>query len=350
MAERGNDQATAVHRVGVLGGGSFGTVIANIIAANGHQVSLWMRNGERADIVNETRENPTYLPGYVLHEDLTATADMATTVAGADIVFVAVPSKSCREVLREVAGQINPDAMLISTTKGIEPGGFKLMSQVVDEELPHHQLGVLSGPNLAKEIAAGQITGSVIASDSSELTQTIQSLLQSGNFRVYASRDMYGVELGGALKNVYAIMAGIGGALELGENTIGMLLTRSLAEMSRFAVSMGADPLTFLGLAGVGDLIVTCSSPLSRNYRVGYALGKGQSLDEILSELGQVAEGINTLGLLKSEADKRDIYMPLVSGLYAILYERKTLEEVVGTMMLADQPNDVEFSLSGDSH
>jgi glycerol-3-phosphate dehydrogenase (NAD(P)+) len=343
------DQAAAQthvrHRVSVLGGGSFGTVIANIIAANNHDVTLWMRNGERADIVNETRENPTYLPGYVLHQDLQASTDLNAAVAGADIVFVAVPSSSCREVLREVAGQINPEALLISTTKGIEPDGFKLMSQVVDEELPDHRLGVLSGPNLAKEIAAGQITGSVIASESKELIETVQELLRSGNFRVYASSDMYGVELGGALKNVYAIMAGTGAALELGENTIGMLLTRSLAEMSRFAVSLGADPLTFLGLAGVGDLIVTCSSPLSRNYRVGYGLGKGRELDDILEELGQVAEGINTLRLLKAEADARGIYMPLVTGLYAILYERKTLGDVIGDMMLADQPHDVEFSI-----
>jgi glycerol-3-phosphate dehydrogenase (NAD(P)+) len=158
---------------------------------------------------------------------------------------------------------------------------------------------------------------------------------------------MYGVELGGALKNVYAIMAGMGAAREMGENSIGMLMTRSLAEMSRFAVNLGADPLTFLGLAGVGDLIVTCSSPLSRNYRVGYALGKGQALDDILDELGQVAEGINTLRLLKSEAERRDIYMPLVTGLYAILYERQSLEDVIGGLMLADQPQDVEFSLSG---
>ncbi len=335
----------ARHRVSVLGGGSFGTVIANIIAANHHDVTLWMRNGERADIVNETRENPTYLPGYVLHEDLQASTDLNAAVAGADIVFVAVPSKSCREVLREVAGQINPRALLISTTKGIEPSGFKLMSQVVDEELPGHQIGVLSGPNFAKEIASGQITGSVIASANNELIETVQGLLRSGNFRVYASRDMYGVELGGALKNVYAIMAGIGGALELGENTVGMLLTRSLAEMSRFAVSMGADPLTFLGLAGVGDLIATCSSPLSRNYRVGFALGKGQALDDILDELDQVAEGVNTLRILKAEADSRGIYMPLVSGLYAILYERKTLGDVIGDLMLSDQADDVEFSV-----
>jgi glycerol-3-phosphate dehydrogenase (NAD(P)+) len=222
------------------------------------------------------------------------------------------------------------------------------MSQVLAEELPGNPLGVLSGPNLAKEIASGQLTGTVIASDNQRLNETVQSLLHSGNFRVYSSSDMFGVELGGALKNVYAIMSGLGAALEVGENTIGMLLTRSLAEMSRFAVSMGADPLTFLGLAGVGDLIVTCTSPLSRNYRVGYALGKGRALDDILEELGQVAEGINTLRLLKTEAERKNIYMPLVGGLYAIIYERKAAADVIGGLMLAEQSQDVEFSLRPD--
>jgi glycerol-3-phosphate dehydrogenase (NAD(P)+) len=337
------------HRVAVLGGGSFGTVIANIIAANGHAVTLWMRNGERADIVNASRENATYLPGYKLHPELKASVNLEAAVSGADIVFVAVPSRSCRSVARKVAACIDPDALVVSTTKGIDGEGFRLMSEVLAEELPHSRLGVLSGPNLAREIASGHLTGTVIASESDELNSTIQALLHSGNFRVYASHDMYGVELGGALKNVYAIMSGLGAALDVGDNTQGMLLTRSLAEMSRFAADMGANPLTFLGLAGVGDLFVTCSSPLSRNYRVGYALGQGQALDDILGELGQVAEGINTLRALKEAADQRDIYMPLVNGLYAILYERKTVQDVVGKLMLAEQAHDVEFTLRDSS-
>jgi len=334
------------YRVAVLGGGSFGTVIANIIAANNNDVQLWMRNEERARAINATHENLAYLPGYALDERLHATTDLQLAVCGSDIIFVAVPSKSCRDVARQLAQWIAPQALLISTTKGIEADGFRLMSQVLAEELPANPLGVLSGPNLASEIAAGHLTGSVIASESIELKETIQALLHSGTFRTYSSDDMYGVELGGALKNVYAIMAGLGAALGVGENTMGMLLTRSLAEMSRFAVSLGADPLTFLGLAGVGDLIVTCASPLSRNYRVGYALGKGQALDDILDELGQVAEGINTLRLLKTEADKRDIYMPLVRGLYSILYERQSVADVIGDLMMAEQPQDVEFALS----
>ena len=202
---------------------------------------------------------------------------------------------------------------------------------------------MLSGPNLAGEIAAGHITGSVIASDTPSINSVIHDLLHSESFLIYSSRDMYGVELGGALKNVYAILAGVGAALEFGENTVGMLLTRALAEMSRFAVHMGANPLTFLGLSGVGDLFVTCSSPLSRNYQVGVALGKGQPLDDILCGMDQVAEGINTLGLLQQEAGRREVHMPLVKGLYAILYEHRPVADVFDDMMHTEQAVDVEF-------
>jgi glycerol-3-phosphate dehydrogenase (NAD(P)+) len=334
------------NRVAVLGGGSFGTVIANIIAANGHQVRLWMRNVQRASHINAEQENPEYLPGYQLHENLCATNHLEESVQGVDILFVAVPSKSFRQVVQRVAQHVPEQTLVISLTKGIESPGFHLMSEILRDELPSNPRGVLSGPNLASEIAAGHLTGSVIASAKPEDNTLVQSLLHSNTFRVYSSHDMYGVELGGALKNVYAIMSGLGAALNLGENTIGMLLTRSLAEMSRFAVHMGANPMTFLGLSGVGDLIVTCSSPLSRNYRVGYALGQGQSLDTIIEDLGQVAEGINTLELLKVEADRRDVYMPLVNGLYAIIHERQSVADVLGNMMMAEQTQDVEFVVS----
>ena len=331
--------------VAVLGGGSFGTVIANIIAANGHDVRLWMRSGERAGLVNSSRENPDYLPGYTLHEGLQAMAELDLAVRAAEFVFMAVPGKSCREVASEVAGCIEPAATVISTTKGIEADRFQLMSEVLTETLPGNPLAVLSGPNLAREIAAGQLTGTVVASADPAINAAVQQLLRSGNFRVYSSGDMFGVELAGTLKNVYAIMSGMGAALGVGENTRAMLLTRSLAEMCRFAAALGADPMTFLGLAGVGDLFVSCSSPLSRNYRVGFALGKGQALDDVLEQLGQVAEGVNTLRLLKAEAAQRAIYMPLVAGLYAILYERQSLPDIIGGLMLAEQSRDVEFSL-----
>lgn len=330
-------------RVAILGGGSFGTALANIVADNGHQVFLWLRNAADAEQINQRHINVRYLPDYPLNVNLRATTDLAQATSQADIVFMSVPSKSCREVAVELTKVINPNAMLISTTKGIEPTQFKLMSEVLAEELPNQRLGVMSGPNLAKEIASRQLTATVIASTDHELNRTVQTLLHCGYFRVYTSKDAYGVELGGALKNVYAIMAGMANSLGIGQNTISMLLTRALAEMGRFAVSRGADPMTFLGLAGVGDLIVTCMSPLSRNYQVGYSLGQGKNLEQIVSELGQVAEGVNTLRLVKQEADLRQVRMPLVNGLYDILYNNKTIQEVVGSLMWAEQSKDVEF-------
>jgi glycerol-3-phosphate dehydrogenase (NAD(P)+) len=329
--------------VAVLGGGSFGTVIANIIAGNGNRVRLWLRNESLAEAINSQRQNSEYLPGYLLHEKLEATSSLARAVEGVDVVMVAVPSSSFRAVVRELAACIPVDTLLVSLTKGIEPGGFRLMSEILRQEMPANPAGVLSGPNLAGEIAAGHVTGSVIASDQAWINTRIHDLLHSESFLIYGSHDMYGVELGGALKNVYAILAGVAAALEFGENTVGMLLTRSLAEMSRFAVHMGANPMTFLGLAGVGDLFVTCSSPLSRNYRVGLALGRGQPLDDILGAMDQVAEGINTLGLLKAEADRRQVHMPLVKGLYAILYEHRPVAAVFDDMMHTEQAQDVEF-------
>jgi glycerol-3-phosphate dehydrogenase (NAD(P)+) len=332
-------------RVAVLGGGSFGTAIANLIAENQYEVRLWLRNESLAQEINLHRVNSQYLPDVTLSERVSALTELSEAVSGATHIFVAVPSKSCREVSRLLKTEIGAKACLISLTKGIEADTFELMSQVLADELAGHPLAVMSGPNLAKEIADRQLTATVIASKDSQLVSDVQKMLQSRTFRVYASKDMFGVELGGALKNCYAIMCGMAVALGCGQNTIGMLVTRSLAEMSRFAVHLGADPMTFLGLSGVGDLIATCMSPLSRNYRVGYALGQGRPLKEIIDELGQVAEGINTLQLVKIRASQLNVYMPLVNGMYDILHNGKSIAEVVDSLMLAEQSTDVEFAL-----
>jgi glycerol-3-phosphate dehydrogenase (NAD(P)+) len=342
---------TNPQRVTVLGGGSFGTTLANIMADNGHDVVLWLRDEARADEINREHRNSAYLPDFPLHENLQATTNLANAAADRDFVFMAVPSSSCRAVAKEVGHHIDKRSVLISTTKGLEasntpePNSFHLMSEVLRAEIPNVRLGVLSGPNLAKEIAAKQITATVIASSDEPLNVGVQELLHCGYFRVYASADMYGVELAGAMKNVYAIIAGMANALGIGHNTIAMLITRALAEMTRFAVRKGADPLTFMGLAGIGDLMVTCMSPLSRNYQVGVALGRGKTLDTIVAELGQVAEGINTLKLLKLHAEQINVRMPLVAGLYEILYNGRSIPEVVGKLMWAEQNRDVEFSL-----
>lgn len=337
-----------VTKVAVLGGGSFGTIIANMVAENGFQVSHWMRDQQRVDEIIATRENSRYLPGYTLAESLAPTTDMQRALEGAQMVIVSIPSHSFRKVVKQAGEWLQPSQMLISTTKGIEADTFSLMSEILRDELPEGRIGVLSGPNLAKEVAQRQLTATVIASEDAELREQAQKVLHSAYFRVYASSDTYGVELGGTLKNIYAIAAGLSAAMGMGENTKSMLMTRSLAEMSRFAVCMGANPMTFIGLAGVGDLIVTCMSPLSRNYRVGYALGEGKTLDQAVEALGQVAEGVNTLKQVKTKAQEMDVYMPLVWGLYEVVFNHAPVAEVVKTLMLNEQSTDVEFVLPRD--
>jgi glycerol-3-phosphate dehydrogenase (NAD(P)+) len=329
--------------VSVLGGGSFGTIIANIVAQNGYQVNFWMRNKALVDQVNSTRENPQYLPGYVLHEGVVATSDIEFAVSGSRLVFVAVPSAYFRTVVRTMLPALSKDTILVSTTKGIEAGSFLLMSQVMRQEAPDCLIGVLSGPNLAGEIARRSLTGTVIASMHESVRERVREVLKSDYFRVYTNDDMFGVELGGSLKNIYAIIAGLASAMGMGQNTNSMLITRSLTEMARFGRELGADPMTFLGLAGVGDLIVTCSSSLSRNFRVGLALGEGKPVEEAIVGIGQVAEGVNTLKLVKEKADELGVYMPLASGLYQIVYEGKPVNQVIAALMLGEGALDVEY-------
>lgn len=332
--------------IAVLGGGSFGTAIANIAAEAGVKAYLWMRSEATVEEIKATRENTKYLPGLMLHENLIPTSSLVEAIQSAEIIFFAIPSKSFRTVVESAKEYIRPEQFIVSTTKGIEPGTLNLMSDILHTELPDCPYGVMGGPNLAKEIAKHELTATVIASEHSGLRNSVQDILSCAYFRVYANADVYGVELGGALKNIYAIMAGIVAAKGLGENTVAMLLTRSLAEMGRFAQHQGANPLTFLGLAGVGDLIATCSSPLSRNYRVGFAFGSGKTLEEAVEELGEVAEGVNTLAQVKRFADENTIYMPLVQGLYEIIYNKVPLSLVIKKLMSGEQNTDVEFTLS----
>jgi glycerol-3-phosphate dehydrogenase (NAD(P)+) len=331
-------------KISVIGGGSFGTVIANITAENGYHVSFWMRNESQAEQLNLTRENSQYLPNYRLNERIVATSDMADAVKGSGLIFVAVPSSSFRQVVRDMVPHISEDTVLVSTTKGIESGSFDMMTQILNQEAPKAKVGVLSGPNLAMEIAKKDPTGTVIASSDEQVRKLVKSALKSKYFRVYSNNDMFGVELGGSLKNIYAIIAGIAAALGMGHNTNSMLVTRALTEMARFGKELGADPMTFLGLAGVGDLVVTCSTPLSRNYRIGLALGKGTPLEEAVAELGQVAEGVNTVKLVQEKAEELGVYMPLASGLYKIIYENDSIENIISSFMLSEQALDVEFA------
>lgn len=329
----------------VLGGGSFGTALGNILSENGHKATLWMRNEERVSEINDSHTNYLYLPGVQLNSSLAATDDLVKAVRSADVLFISVPSQSVRSLCEQLQPLVQESQVLVSTTKGIEPEGFLLMSELIKTYFPKNPLGVLSGPNLAKEIGQRQPAATVIASQDKLVRDQIQRLLSCDYFRVYVNADRFGVELGGALKNIYAIVSGMAAALGFGENTKSMLITRSLAEMSRFAVAMGANPMTFLGLAGVGDLVATCTSPLSRNYRVGYALGKGTTLEEAVEELGEVAEGVNTLKIVRERAERDQIYMPLVNGLYQVLFEGKSPSDMSRQMMGGDPSSDVEFIL-----
>lgn len=331
-------------RVAVLGGGSFGTAMANLAVRNGCQTMMWIRDPKMALDMQQTRVNKRYLPDFQLEENLKFSSNLQDVIPNRDIILVAIPSHSFRSVLKQIAPMLTSQA-IVSLTKGIEPETFCLMSDIIQQELPETAFGVLSGPNLAKEIVAGMPAGTVIASSSEALRGAVQKALHSALFRVFASSDVQGVELGGALKNIYAVAMGMGAAYNVGENTRSMLLTRALAEMSRFAVKLGANPLTFLGLSGVGDLFATCSSPLSRNYQIGLALGQGKDLQQAISELGQTAEGINTIRQVRAQSALLDVYMPITNALYDVIFEGKPPLGIALSLMQNGHRSDVEFVL-----
>ena len=330
--------------VAVVGGGSFGTVLADLAARQGHDVRWWMRSERQAEEIRKTQINSHYLPDFPVCPGIEATTDLDWAVGGCDLVLMAIPSQSFRSVAARLRGRIGA-AMVVTTAKGIEADGFHLMSDILAVELPGSRTGVLSGPNLAREIMAGHMAATVVASEHDEVCGCVQEVLRSENFHVYSSADRCGVELGGALKNIYAIAVGLASALGVGDNTRSALVARSLSEMTRFAVTLGADPLTFLGLAGVGDLIVTCGSRLSRNFQVGYALGQGKTLEQIGQELEQVAEGLDALVLVRNKAIELGVSMPIVEGLYAVVVGGRRVRDVTDVMAIWEQKADTEFSL-----
>ena len=306
-----------------------------------------MRDEQQAQDIRQFGENRRYLPGHKLSERINPTTDLAEAAKDRGLIIVTVPSGSFRSVCQSLKPHVSPSDMIVSGTKGIEGDGFVLMSQIIAAETGALAVGAISGPNLAEEMAQGHYTGTVIASDNEELRARAQRLLHSETFRVYASDDCFGVELAGSLKNIYAIVCGLATGLRVGQNTISMLVTRSLAEMSRFAVSMGANPFTFLGLAGVGDLMATCTSPLSRNFQLGFKLAEGVPLAEAVETLGKLAEGVNTLKVVRTKSIEKGVYMPLVQGLYKVVFEGEPIGTVIGSLMGSEQGNDVEFALPG---
>lgn len=313
-------------RVAVLGAGSWGTTVA-ALASHRAPTILWARSAERAEEIGARHTNERYLPGVELPRALEATTSIGVAVSGADLVVMGVPSHGMRSVLTEIREHIRPWVPVVSLAKGLEEGSHLRMTEVIQDELPDHRAGVLTGPNLAREIMAGYAAASVISIDDAMIARQIQDVFQSGLFRVYTNDDVVGCELGGALKNVIAIASGMGDGVGVGDNTRSAVITRGLAEVQRLGVAMGGRAETFSGLAGMGDLIATCISPQSRNRGVGEQLGRGRKIADIIEEMHMVAEGVKTARVVMELAERVGVEMPIAREVYGVLYEGRTALE-----------------------
>ncbi|NHN54736.1 NAD(P)H-dependent glycerol-3-phosphate dehydrogenase [Calidifontibacter sp. DB0510] len=312
-------------KVTVLGGGSWGTAVASVATRN-TETLLWARDADTVTELNERHTNSRYLDDLPLHPRLRATADLQEAVETADVLVLGVPSHACRAVLTEAADHLRPWVPIVSLVKGLEQGTRSRITDVVSEVLPGHPVGVLNGPNIAREIVQGYAAAATLAMPDHHLAQSLQRLLSSKLYRVYTSTDVTGVEVAGALKNVFAIATGFGDGLEAGDNTRAMVITRSLRELSRLGVAMGGQERTFSGLSGMGDLIATCTSPHSRNRRVGVRLAQGRTLEEIAAELKQVAEGVKSSSVVMELADHHGVDMRIAHEVDAVINHGQPVE------------------------
>ncbi len=323
-------------KIAVVGAGSWGTAIADLLAGKGYPVSLWAFEKEVKDHIQKFRENKIFLPNHQLSPDISVSNDLPEVVSGKNLVVVVVPSHVMRNVTQNMAGHLYDDIILISASKGIEQKTHLTMSGVIKENLPdvhEGRLAVLSGPSFAKEVAQKIPTSVTVACKSPEIAALVQHLFATPYFRVYRSDDIVGIELGGSVKNVIAIAAGISDGLGLGLNTRAALITRGMTEIRRLGLNLGANPRTFTGLAGFGDLVLTCTGNLSRNYTVGIKLGEGQKLKEILAEMRMVAEGVKTAKSVYNFSRKLGVEMPICHEVYRILYEDLAPKEAVYRLM-----------------
>ncbi len=323
----------------MLGAGSWGTALSIVLAENGHDVRLWSHRAEQAEEINKTKRNDRYLD-VTLPDQITAFYNLKEAVQDVEAIVIVVPAKAIREVARSLTGIIPEHATIIHATKGIEPITLMRVSEMIAEELPEYpadNIVVLSGPSHAEEVALRHPTTVTVAAKNADKNKHAQNLFNSDTFRVYTSQDVLGIELGGALKNIIALGAGISDGLGFGDNAKAALITRGLAEITRLGTSLGANPFSFLGLSGVGDLIVTCTSVHSRNWRAGNLLGKGHELEAVLEEMGMVVEGVRTVKAAQQIAEKQDVEMPITTGIYQILFEGKKPEEVVNQLMNRDK-------------
>lgn len=322
-------------KAAVLGAGSWGTVLAMVLAENGIETTLWARRKEVKDEINRHHTNEKYLPGISLPESLGATTSLAEAVQASELVMFVVPSQSIRALAREVRPYLRKEVLLVHASKGFELPSLKRISTVIAEELPDYKerIAVLSGPSHAEEVAQKSPTTVVVASERLETAEMAQTLLINSYFRVYTNPDVIGIEIGGALKNIIALGAGLSDGLGFGDNAKAALITRGLAEIARLGVAMGARLSTFAGLAGVGDLVVTCTSKHSRNWKAGYLISKGNSPDRILEEMGMVVEGIRTTEAASRLAEVYGVEMPITSELYKVMFEEKDPRQAVEDLM-----------------
>ncbi|MCU5745478.1 NAD(P)H-dependent glycerol-3-phosphate dehydrogenase [Staphylococcus sp. SQ8-PEA] len=326
--------------VTVFGMGSFGTALANVLSQNGHKVLMWGKNDQSIKEVNENHQNTRYLSDVTLCENIKATADIKEATAFADIYLIALPTKAIREIVTQIDQIITSPKTFIHVAKGIENNTFKRVSEMIEDSIsPEHNngIGVLSGPSHAEEVVIKQPTTVAASSKSAEVSQLIQDLFMNQYLRVYTNQDLVGVELGGALKNVIAIASGVVSGMGFGDNAKAALITRGLAEISRLGEKLGADPMTFLGLGGIGDLIVTCTSTHSRNFTLGYKLGKGLTLDEALNDMNMVVEGIYTTKSVHDLAQIQHVDMPITNALYGVLFEDQPVDKSLEYLMGRDK-------------
>jgi glycerol-3-phosphate dehydrogenase (NAD(P)+) len=318
-------------KVAVFGAGSWGTAFSVVLADAGNDITLWGRREELCATINEKRENTDYLPGIELPDTVSATHDPEQTLAGAEFVVLAVPSQSLRPNLEEWAGLIPDEALIVSLMKGVELESLKRMSEVIEEviDVAPERIGVVSGPNLAKEIASREPAASVVACVDEDNVKRLRALCHSATFRPYSSPDVIGCELGGAYKNVIALSVGMAIGLGFGDNTTASVITRGLAEIARLAVKVGADPMTLMGLAGLGDLVASCSSPLSRNRTFGEKLGQGMTTEEITGQTRQIAEGVKSCSSLLGLAQQAGVYAPIVEAVHAVVENEMTAADML---------------------
>lgn len=336
------------YKIGVLGGGSWGTALANLLAKKGHHVEIWTRREEHSNEINENKTNLKYLPGIFLSKNIESTTDIKKVVKGKDLILQAVPTHGVRETFLKIKEEVEEDQIIVNVSKGIENDTLMRISEIIFEILPNNPYVVLSGPSHAEEVARELPTTVIAASENYEKAKLVQDIFMNESFRVYTNKDVIGVELGGAIKNVIALGAGISDGLNYGDNAKAALMNRGIFEMARLGETMGADMNTFFGLSGIGDLIVTCTSEHSRNKKAGMLLGQGLTLEEAIEKTGMVVEGVKTTKSTYSLAKKHNVNMPITKEIYNVLYKEAEVKEAVRRLMVRKKKGEMDNLIEKD--